>query len=857
MTVPPIDRAQADRFLSLLGKTPAATRLRAFPHRLNPNRDTIGARKGPYNLSTADTWQQQGRGVYVVVNNGGDRADQITSCPAVFVEWDNRPIEWQLTAWQSLGFGEPSIIVRTGGKSAHCYWLLDEPITPDQWAPLQASLIAAAGADPACKDSSRVMRLPGAHYIGPQGTATGQAVIHAAPGHRYSVATIESWLARHAASQPSPDRPAPRSTDLPPRPPEALEEAIRKIPPFSHGAGQYDQLLGLAMRLHAEIGAREAEQLLAETCCSAIKDLHAYFTTEVREYNPGSIWPYLRDQWGIDISRRDLHGSRPPKQPPGAKSGPDHQKPQPPRQESTPPLLTLAEVRERLRYAIEGGASRQDLEALRIELAAASELQPHALRDLVIAIEREHEAACSIQREAASIRAIADRREIGAVLTLDYLLPPNLAEALRIRTQSLPADDVAAAMAFLVALSGVVKLGSEVVAAEALDFRAPLNLYSALVARSGAKKSPLSRLLVDKPTRELRLELAKQHTRELSSWQESNRGVKPADRPEPPRAAYLQVSDFTAEALAMQLQVQESRGLGLLLHRDELAGLFGSMNAYRKGRGGDEEQLLEAYDGSGFQSLRVAATGGGRFYGRCHLSVWGTIQPAVLQALVANGDASGLWARFIFVPLPDQVVPLPESETELERQRAKWAEDTLAYACRYVYSYPRTSLHLSPDGRRAFVAYEARCQQDVRCTTIAAQGALWGKSPGKVLRVAGLLHMAHLSAGTAEGGLIDADAIDRACMVVDHLNAWTLGLHQQVAEGGTNELMQLVHRVAQASGGAIAWRDVAQRLSKVQRKDVDSAAVAAAMEALAGLGVGTAERGPRGGMTYKATADLP
>jgi hypothetical protein len=851
MTVPPIDRAQADRFLSLLGKSPATTRLRAFPHRLNPSRADIGARKGTYNLSTAQKWQADGRGVYVVVNNGGDRADQIISCPAVFVEWDNRPIEWQLVAWKSLGFGEPSIIVLTGGKSAHCYWLLDEPITPEQWAPLQAALIAAAGADPACKDSSRVMRLPGAHYIGPQGTATGQTIIHAAPGHRYSVATIQSWLARHTTQQPS-DRPAPQPNDLPPRPPEALHDAIRKIPPFSHGAGQYDQLLGLAMRLHVEIGARAAEQLLAETCCSALKDLHSYFTTEVREYSPGSIWPYLRDQWGIDISRRDLKGTKLPKTSKGTT-----QPAAAPSRDIKPPPLTLDEVRERLRYAIEGGASRQDLEALRIELAAASELQAIALRDLTIAIQREHEATCSVQQEAASIRASVNRQETGSALTLDYLLPSNLAEALRIRTQSLPADDVAACMALLVAISGVVKLGSEVVAAEALDFRTPLNLYSALVARSGAKKSPLSRLLVDKPTRELRIELAKQHTRELINWQESNRGVKPADRPEPPRASYLQVSDFTAEALAMQLQVQEARGLGLLLHRDELAGLFGSMNAYRKGRGGDEEQLLEAYDGSGFQSLRVAATGGGRFYGRCHLSVWGTIQPAILEALVANGDASGLWARFIFVPLPDVVVPLPESETDLERQRARWAEDTLAAACRFVYSQPRTSLHLSPDGRRAFVAYEAGCQQEVRRTTIPAQGALWGKSPGKVLRIAGLLHMAHLSAGTAEGGLIDAEAVGRACMLVDHLNAWTLSLHQQVAEGGTSDLMQLVHRVAQAANGVIAWRHVSQRLSKVQRKDVDSAAVAAAMKALADLGVGVAESGPRGGMTYTATADLP
>lgn len=68
MSVPPIDAAQADRFLSLLGKEPATARLRAFPHRDNPNKwhpehrpHGLKARKGPYDLAAASRWQQEGR----------------------------------------------------------------------------------------------------------------------------------------------------------------------------------------------------------------------------------------------------------------------------------------------------------------------------------------------------------------------------------------------------------------------------------------------------------------------------------------------------------------------------------------------------------------------------------------------------------------------------------------------------------------------------------------------------------------------------------------------------------------------------------------------------------------------------
>jgi hypothetical protein len=317
------------------------------------------------------------------------------------------------------------------------------------------------------------------------------------------------------------------------------------------------------------------------------------------------------------------------------------------------------------------------------------------------------------------------------------------------------------------------------------------------------------------------------------------------------------VSDATAEALAGQLQQQDISGLGLLLHRDELAGLFGSLNAYKNGRGADEQLLLEAYDGSGFQSLRVAASGGGRFYDRCHLSIWGTIQPAILRKLVEAGDDSGLWARFLFVPLPEKVVPLPDAETEQETAEADHATQTLADVAERIYQLPRTDYTLNPAARQAFNRYEARCQADALRATITAQSSLAGKSAGKVLRLAGLLHMLDgIGAGTP-GREIKAATVEKATALVDHLNAWAMGLHASIAKGGASELMRLVHRIATEAGAAIRWKEVATRLSKEQRKTVDSAAVFAAMQALADLGVGEVAAGARGASTYKATGALP
>ena len=519
--------------------------------------------------------------------------------------------------------------------------------------------------------------------------------------------------------------------------------------------------------------------------------------------------------------------------------------------------ITVEQVRQRYQAAIQTGASRSDLETERLALAAASDQHPAALRDLFKSLEQEQEAAHAITAETRAIRDAGEQKAMAQCLRLDYLLPPSLAEALTIRTAWLPADDVAAVMAFLTCISGLVKLGTELVACPAAGYRVPLNLYCCLVAVSGAKKSPLSRALVSEPTHTLRLDQARDNDRAQKNWEEENRGVKPSDRTDPPRPAYVSVTDATAEALIHQLQVQEARGLALLWERDELAGLIGGLNAYRGGRGGDSEHLLEAYDGSGFRSLRISTTGGSRSYSRCHLSIWGTIQPDVLKDLVKGGDASGLWARFAFVPLPEEVVPLAVNLSQAELDAAQWAESTLRDVCGQIYRLPRSSLSLSAEGRSAFVAYEARCQRDALDAVIPAQGALMAKSAGKALRIAGLIHLLNqISPDGEHSNTIGAEAITKAATLTDYLNSWALGLHASAADG-PNDLMRLIHKVARTAGNRpVTWRDVQPRLSRVQRREVDAAAGAQAMHALAAMGLGEVVSGARGATTYQATGDL-
>jgi hypothetical protein len=414
-------------------------------------------------------------------------------------------------------------------------------------------------------------------------------------------------------------------------------------------------------------------------------------------------------------------------------------------------------------------------------------------------------------------------------------------------------------MAFLACVSGVVKLGTELVASHAAAYRVPLNLYVALVAKTGAKKTPLSKALVDEPTRALRAELKQHHSRAMAEWTEQNRQVKPSERPDPPAPVFISTSDYTAEALASQLQVHEIRKAALSIHRDELAGLFGSFGRYTGGRGADSEQLLETYDGTGFRSLRVAAANGGRSYERCHLSIWGTIQPEILQGLVASGDASGLWARFGFVPLPPRAVRIADDETQAEVDATEAAAELLALACRFVYCLPITSLTMDGDARRLFMDYEFEAQEHALRATLPAYGALMGKAAGKVLRIAGLLHLLwSWELGSSPSAPVSIGVVERAILLVEAINQWTVGIHESVAQAGeASDLMRMIHKLAEASEGPIAWRDVAQRLSRAQRREIDSGAAATAVEALEVMGLGQIAQTARGNWTYQATGSLP
>jgi hypothetical protein len=301
-------------------------------------------------------------------------------------------------------------------------------------------------------------------------------------------------------------------------------------------------------------------------------------------------------------------------------------------------------------------------------------------------------------------------------------------------------------------------------------------------------------------------------------------------------------------------------GRAVLVVRDEISALFDSLNNYKSGKkGSDEQQLLELYDGTGFRSLRVGDKG--RAFSRAGVSIYGSIQPDILNGLMRNGDASGLWARFSFLFLADIVKPLPTKLDPEKLASFKASQKFLRDVTSAVYELPAMQYKLDTEAMEIFSTYEFKKQNDARSTKISAQSALHGKSAGKVLRYAGILHIVELVVNKLPAiELITGSTLMKAIDIVDCQDCSTLACHAKLAgvtTEGLTPFQRRLHNIAFKSKSPISWSDIRQKMSSTEKQGKDVKDAEEAMGKLVALGLGQVNRGPNGGLHYKALKPLP
>jgi putative DNA primase/helicase len=140
----------------------------------------------------ADTLRKhnaKGRGIFFVVNYGGDCDEDISRINAVFVENDSLSVDEQIARLEAFKL-PPSMMVKTA-KSVHAYWLVGD-VSVEQFRNFQKRLIAHFDGDPSCVNESRVLRLPGFNHC--KGEPVMVECVKFAPELRYTATQLDAAL---------------------------------------------------------------------------------------------------------------------------------------------------------------------------------------------------------------------------------------------------------------------------------------------------------------------------------------------------------------------------------------------------------------------------------------------------------------------------------------------------------------------------------------------------------------------------------------------------------------------------------------------------------------------------------------
>ena len=397
-------------------------------------------------------------------------------------------------------------------------------------------------------------------------------------------------------------------------------------------------------------------------------------------------------------------------------------------------------------------------------------------------------------------------------ITMADYFPSDLADAAALVSQPLPTDDLSVIGTLTCGYSGVQQLGNRI--ATSHDNSVPTNIWWINCGPTGVSKSAVKQKLIDAPAAGLRLKFKTMHGDAVDKWRTDNKGVKKDDRPPAPKPWFAHLSDYTPEALGIQLQVQESKGLALLACRDEFSGILKALESDSKiGRGTGIAQMLEMFDGSASSAVRV--DGGVRQFEDCLVSFYGNIQPEKLREHINGQDIVGQFARFQFNQLllkPLELSYLDPSEEE--KQQYTKAKVTLASYAELLHDMKPLVNEVTQDAREHLVKwFRPQQEQALLPTTPQVIKALLGKSSAHAQRWAGMLHRINTLKTDNVESKLTLETMMRATQLVDQINSETRQFHQGPPTP-MQTLMQLAHQSSWNKGQPrkITWQTANKEL---------------------------------------------
>ncbi|MBD2016161.1 DUF3987 domain-containing protein [Microcoleus sp. FACHB-53] len=800
-----IDRNQATTQLRLLGYQPGENvYMRFFVPDTDPRYGTpAAARKtDKLNWEEVERYQNDGYGVYFVINGGGHKDSEVKVGRAVFCEWDDRPIENQIFAWQSLNLLEPTMQIGTR-KSVHNYWRAD--LTKDQWIELQQDLLVYTQSDQKLKNPSRVLRLAGCWHLKPGYEPMPCDIIH----HSEKVYTYDELRAaiprRQQPEQPTIDYQPPISGDVPLY--QFLTKDDRAL--IDQGAGQGSRndsgaklarnLLGTAERLKY-LGIRfsdDPRHLFHDYCyrCTpslstseadtiwktAQKDNPTSSLSDDALENCAKAWLKNQEQKsgrgyssGIGFGGGNRRGSS------GGSGGDGGNGDNKIIQLPSIQELTESQVKILVDEIIEKGLSGGELNTVLNGISHRTPWRIEQLYKLYYQKLQDIERIELRDNNREQLESLLDASN--ASLDLHDFLHPNLAKPLKHIASRLSLKPEVYLTALLITASSLHNPKTRIWLCKEDDFDQPAGLYGGIIAPSSQKKSPVLKAIAVKPLKVLDAEERENYKRKLCNyhrkmqeWEElSKEEKKDTDPPVAPERAVHYFTKTNGEGLDYQVPRQPDQGL--LYLADELVSIINSQNQYRQGRGSDRQDLLSYYDGSNHLTLR--ADGVKSEFDTILLSILGGIQPKVMQSLLQNcEDSDGSWARFIFVHQPAVAGTLHADGGRID------LTELLVDVYRKIRALPTVEYTLTPEAFKIFQSAYARYQQNRVNDPLLGMQAVWGKCEGRVGRLALNLHVINsLANGDVPTQEIGADTMRCAIALTNYYAMQVKALYTEFSD---------------------------------------------------------------------------
>ena len=296
--------------------------------------------------------------------------------------------------------------------------------------------------------------------------------------------------------------------------------------------------------------------------------------------------------------------------------------------------------------------NRYDTPSLRdaalMDLAAATGFPYREVEKLAKSLAIEVDLLLDQAEAAKKLSSLLKTRRTH--LDLNRYLEPWFAETLIETARAMPTAPEFLFTTLLPAAASRVGTAARIIVKPSAKYIQPMVFWTAIVANSGAMKTPAQRIILD-PLVALETEAYESFRIDLEDYRaerELNKGKKsrqetPEEPSKPPTRKRYLTKDITLETLQ---HIHGENPRGLLYYRDELAGNTKSRNQYRGGHGADEEAELDQWNGSAILYDRSEKS---VCLPRSAVSRTGGYQWEVLAQLMGDhNDFNGNYARWLF-----------------------------------------------------------------------------------------------------------------------------------------------------------------------------------------------------------------